>query len=302
MYQRIVVALDGTEFAEQALGMAAAIARRAGAELALVTSEIAPPAVLPDVGLADQVRRAGTEYLDGVAEQLSDAGVPKVTAEMLTGDPAEAIEKYRSAEEADLTVLTTHGRGPLARAWLGSVADRFVRSTSAPVLLIRPSEDGPATGPSNEPPTIGRILVTLDGSDMSESALGPAEALAKLFGADIVLTHLVEYPEGPESIYLPDAVHGIEVKLEKQRLRAEAELEKLVGSLSDKGIKTTAVSRLVTHLADGILEVAQDEEADVIVMASHGRGGVRRLVLGSVTDKVLRGSGRAVLVVPGNAP
>jgi nucleotide-binding universal stress UspA family protein len=298
MFQRIVVALDGTEFSEQALGMAAAIARRTGSELALVTAEIAPPALLPDVGLADRVRGAASDYLDGVADRLSDAGVTKVTAEVLSGDPSEAIEEYRSAQGADLTVMSTHGRGALARAWLGSVADRFARSTRAPVLLVRPSEDGPATGPSNEPATISRILVTLDGSELSESALAPAEALATIFGAEMVLTNLVEYPDGPESIYLPDAIHGIEVKLEERRRGAEAELESLVGDLAEEGITTKAVSRVVTRVAEGILEVARDEEADLIVMASHGHGGVRRLILGSVTDKVLRGSGKALLVVP----
>jgi nucleotide-binding universal stress UspA family protein len=99
-------------------------------------------------------------------------------------------------------------------------------------------------------------------------------------------------------VYLPDAVAAIEEKLTEGREAAEAELDTVTARLRTEGHAVDRLSKVVAHVAEGILECAAERKADVIVMASHGHGGIRRLMLGSVTDKVVRGSDLPVLVVP----
>lgn len=297
MYKRIMVPLDGTTFSEQALAFAVSIAQKEGAALSLATVETPPPLTFPDVHLREPLRELESEYLEGVADRVRDTGLTDVSVSILTGNTPVALEAYREEIGADLTVMSTHGRGPVARAWLGSVADHFVRTTSAPVLMVRPTTSMEAVDLST-PRGFGHVFVTLDGSPLSESAIEPAMALSRLFDAQTTLVHLIAYPNRTESVYLPDAVDAIRQKLEERRQASEEELDALSKRLMSEGYDVGQVSRVVAHVPQGILECATERGADVIVMASHGRGGIKRLLLGSVADKVLRGADLPVLVVP----
>jgi nucleotide-binding universal stress UspA family protein len=297
MIKRILVSLDGTGFAEQALPHATSLALRSGAAVSLATVEVPPPMAFPDVNFLEPLSEAESIYLEGVAERVRDAGVSDVSVAVLRGNAPEALEKHRVDLGADMTVMATHGRGPLARSWLGSVADHFVRSTAAPVLMVRPlvADDDFSL---SELPEFRTVLVTLDGSALSESALEPALELARLYDGETTLLRLIEYPNRTESVYLPDAIDAIEERLEQSRLAAHDELTRIATLLRKDGEGGVGlVSRVVIHAAKGILDVASERDVDVIVIASHGRRGVPRLVLGSVTDKVLRGSDRPVLIV-----
>lgn len=302
MIKRILVSLDGTGFAEHALPWATSLALRSGAEISLATVEVPPPMIFPDLNFLEPLSEAESAYLEGVAERLREAGVAGVSVGVLRGNAPEALEKHRVDIAADLTVMATHGRGPLARSWLGSVADHFVRVTAAPVLMVRPVDDAEDVA-LDALPEIRRVLVTLDGSALSETALDPALQLARLYGGETTLVRLIEYPNRTESVYLPDAVEAIEERLEQSRLAAHDELTRIATRLRSPGGEggVALLSRVVIHAAEGILAAASDHDVDVIAIASHGRGGVPRLVLGSVTDKVLRGSDRPVLIVRAEA-
>jgi nucleotide-binding universal stress UspA family protein len=297
MIKRILVSLDGTGFAEQALPHATSLALRSGAAISLATVEIPPPMAFPDVNFLQPLSEAESTYLEGVAERVRDAGVEDVSFAVLRGNAPEALEKHRMQVRADLTVMATHGRGPLARSWLGSVADHFVRATAAPVLMVRPLDDDQEVT-LTALPQFRNVLVALDGSSLSESALDPALHLARLYEGEATLVRLIEYPNRTESVYLPDAIDAIEERLEESRLAAHDELTRVATRLRSNGEGGVGlVTRVVIHAAEGILDIASERDVDVIAIASHGRGGVPRLVLGSVTDKVLRGSDRPVLIV-----
>lgn len=297
MLTRILVSLDGTTFSEQAVPWAVSLARRSGAAINLATVEVPPPTAFPDVNFIAPLMDAELAYLDGVAERVRGAGVDEVTVTVLTGNAPEALEIHRQAIEADLTVMATHGRGPLARSWLGSVADHFARETTAPVLMVRP-DDAVSDVEFGTLPEIGKIVLTLDGSALSESAVEPAMSIARLYDAHTTLLRLVEYPNRTESVYLPDLIDAVEERLEEARAATHDELMRVATQLRDNGdANVDAETRVVIHAAEGILDMAKESGADLIAMASHGRGGVRRLVLGSVTDKVLRGSDRPVLII-----
>src|SRR5512140_1097579 len=157
MYRSILVPLDGSAFREHALPLAAGIARRSGARLRLVhvhDREVEPelPTFTPyrfeglDAVFADR-RTAAEEgdYLDQVTTRLREGTSLELSATVLGGKLAGALEQFVQGSDGDLLVMTTHGRGPLGRLWLGSVADTLVRRAGKPVLLIRAHEGEEAT-------------------------------------------------------------------------------------------------------------------------------------------------------------
>ena len=298
MYERVLVTLDGTPLAEQALVHAVSIARRTGAPLHLATVRPLLPVTLlgePRPATED----AESNYLEGIAERVRAAGVPSVLPEVFTaGDVAEAIEAHRRKVEADVTVMSTHGRGPVRRAWMGSVADRFVRATAAPVLLVRPDSDEGAEPDLTVDPRIGRVLVPLDGSDESEVALGPALELCRLYQAGCTLVRIVQTLADVEATWVQNPFEPSGEQLEAIRALAEGELDVVGERLSSEGIEVERMARVAVHVAEGILDCAADAGADLIAMATHGRSGLPRLTLGSVADKVIRAAEGPVLVVP----
>ena len=206
MYKTILAPLDSTRFGEEALGAAVSIARRAHAKLCLATVEIAP-AFFPESYDAQVARGAAGTYLDGVSDRIHEASVPglEVETEVLTGSIPDALEKLRDEVDADLVVMATHGRGPVSRAWLGSTADAFLRTTTAPLLLIRPEDIEVSLGDSVD---FRRILIAYDGSETSEAVLEPVFELGKLFGATYHVIRVVEFPHGIPSVYLAGHLGG----------------------------------------------------------------------------------------------
>jgi nucleotide-binding universal stress UspA family protein len=291
MYRSILVPLDGSLPSEQSLPYAAAIARRSGAALQLAyvhTPLIVGEGVMylgtPDVQLWEEEKK----YLLSVVERLKKTGLDKVSAHVLEGPIAETLQEQALGEGCDLVVMTTHGRGPVSRFWLGSVADQLVHRLPIPLLLIRTREEAPS--PAAEP-EVRTMLVALDGTPEAEQILEPAGVLAKLLGASCTLLRVV-----------PTAVpHGIRKETAvgaalADKLRAEAHvyLQRLSASLRDRGIAVQTCITADAHAATAILKASG--EYDLLALETHGRRGLPRLFLGSVADKVVRGASIPVLV------
>ncbi len=293
----VLVPLDGSPFAEQALPWAIAVARksRARLRLAMVHQLPSPPPVdeatlrlytKVELGL----RRSQRDYVHRIAARIKgDDGVQTATA-MLEGTPAPALAKYVTEIGVDLVVMTTHGRGGLERAWLGSVADQLVRTLEIPVLLIRPAEGGTST--------IGakRLLVPLDGSRKSESILPAAMTLATVTGADIALLQAVapvSLMTDPPTSY-PLGIDEEITKLERQQ--AQDYLDSLTDQLRAAGFRASGTAVLGGTAFDTIRAVADEPGTGIIALTTHGRGGVRRMVLGSIADKLVRSGNVPVLV------
>jgi nucleotide-binding universal stress UspA family protein len=298
MIRTVLVPLDGSPFAEHALPLAVAIARRARAKLRLLTVHRPPPAPLAadDARIyleADLVsRRAERTYLRQQAARLRSEGLRTVVGAVLDPPVADAIAEYVRANCVDLVVMTTHGRGPLSRLWLGSVADRLIRTLTVPVLLIRPREGEPVLAPSAG----HRVLLPLDGSQVAETALEPAAELARHLDLSLTLAKVVEPPpviDGPVVYPAPWAAE----LLETRRKESEDYLEDVADRLRARGFRVEAVVTVGAAVADALLELARADEIAVVAMSTHGRGGIQRLLLGSVTDKVVRAAARPVLVV-----
>ena len=202
----IVVPLDGSDLAEQAVPVAVALAQKAGAQLHLVhvhtpTSPADPIYVegLPvlDEHMHPRRREHEQAYLDAVRARLA-GDVPATTRVIDGSAAASALAAYARKSDAQLVVLTTHGRSGLERAWLGSVADEMVRLSPVPILLVRPE-------PGKAPVTMRRILVSLDGSPLAEAILEHAIRIARLEPeAEIVLFEVVE--PIPSPILVPQSL------------------------------------------------------------------------------------------------
>lgn len=287
MYKNILVPLDGSTFAEATLPLALALTHKTGAKLHLV-SVVEP---IPAFAYAEWEPAAldwSTKYLDSVAERVSGDAGDEVTTSVHSGRVVETLCKEVASRSVDLVVMATHGRGVLSRAWLGSVADAFMRESDVPVLFVRPEEgDAPAPKPSQDFET---LLVPLDGSDVSESALRHATEFGELFGSAYHLTRVVAYPLEIASPYLPQTIQmNVDILAEAKENAAEY-LEEQADRMRKRGLRVTVSVAVDPQAAHGILSEAEAVGCDLISMATHGRSGVGRIVLGSAADKVLRGT------------
>lgn len=313
MTRPIIVPLDSSPLAERALPLAVAIARRGGTPLHLVTVN-EPTQFPPEVGTGgtgtfdtsyDPVwvvptGEARREYLDRMAGELREDGLAVETA-MLEGMPSQALVEYAREHDPLLLVLATHGRGGLSRAWLGSTTDRLLRDGSAPMLVVRVSDDEAAsdqTPLSSREAVPRRVLIPLDGSALAEQILGPALAVGRLVGWEYDLMRLVPVPYVVGS---PVMVHSLKVdqeRLEEARAEARAYMEDVRARLEADGhtVRTRVVEGSGGALAEGILEAGAELDAELIALATHGHGGLKRLVLGSVADKLIRAAEVPLLV------
>jgi nucleotide-binding universal stress UspA family protein len=307
MYRSLLVPLDGSDFGEHALPLALGLARRLGAALQVVRVYVPPWGVYAELGghydetVDRALRERDREYLDAVVKRLATIADIPLSSALLDGPVADMIDRHAAATGADLLVMTTHGRGPLARFWLGSVADALVRQGSIPVLVVRPQEAAPDLA---QEPVVRRVLIPLDGSALAEQVLEPALALGAATQAEYTLLRVVQPMIPGGHIPASAKVSGLREPLLKQlqalhrqeSTEAQEYLERIAERLRARAL--TVQTRVVSQErpATAILEDASAHGADLIALATHGRGGLKRLLLGSVADKVLRGGATPVLV------
>lgn len=307
MYRNILVPLDGSTLGEHALPLALGLARRAGASLRLL-HVCAPPAfVYPegafvfDAALEQDLKDHQRGYLNDLARQLGIVAPVPVQVDLLDGPVAATVRATASATGADLVVMTTHGRGMMARFWLGSVADELVRDSSVPLLLVRPGEGRPHL--DQEPP-LKRILLPLDGTPLAEQMLEPAAALGALTGAAFTLLRVVS-PVMPlhydvEGTPFGQRIQAMVAQIEKLQAEVSKEalgyLDGVAEKLRGRGLQVETRVIVDHYPAKAILAEGAASAANLIALETHGRRGVKRLFLGSVADKIIRGAAVPVLV------
>jgi nucleotide-binding universal stress UspA family protein len=291
VYRSILVPLDGSALAERALAVAATLAARLQSDLHLVHAHRERVVdEVPTYRLSGEAAHAAAElYMRGVADRMRGEG-GNVSAIVLDGSPAGAVVAHAAAIGADLIVMSSHGRTGASRFWLGSVSDAVIRSARVPVLMVR---GGEAANPSA---LFERILVPLDGSALAEGVLPHAIALAKLSAARV---HLLQVEERAEDLRL--SVWGLAQQepddLPARLAAADRYLHHVVSHFeSEWPPATVSVEARGGHrVGEAITQVAIDRDSDLIAMATHGRG-ASRLLLGSVADKVIRGTACSVLL------
>ncbi len=293
MYEKILVPMDGSPFSEAALPLALELSRRTGAELHL-TTVIEGVTEYAFEGWGPAAEKAATEHLEGVVGRIESLTTGTVSYSVRHGIAAEELANEVRESKVDIVVMSSHGRGGMARLWLGSVADRFSRTTDVPVLLVRPDEDAePVTDFGHDFET---LLVPLDGSELSEKALRHATDFGELFDSAYHLTRVASYPIDISSPYLPQTVELNQEIVDEAKKAASAYLEEHAERMRKRGLRVTTSVVVDAQAGHGIVREAEAVGAEVIAMATHGHTGVKRFVLGSATDKVIRGSHVPVLL------
>lgn len=292
--RQVAVALDGSEFGERALPAAAAIVRLFDATLVLISVLPARGAmrVLPkgrSGGNPMEAGQAETEaYLSGLAGRYREQGI-RTEYFVAAGPVAQSIDVLTDELGADLLVMSTHGRSGVSRFMMGSNASAFLQLLRLPLILLRPQALA-----AGERPVLRKVLVTLDGSGFAEQVLPWAQVVSQVSQAEILLLAVPEVPDPALYGAMGDAIDELRGQAESNARRY---LERTAGALRDQGM---AVRPLVegSRPATTILDVAEREGVDMIMLATHGRGGMERLFLGSVADRVVHHSRCPVLLIP----
>ncbi|MFB6104950.1 MAG: universal stress protein [Halobacteriaceae archaeon] len=291
MYDLILVPTDGSAGAEVAARHAITLAAAFDSEVRLL-SVVDDRSVSPDPEATDpdiSVVHTGFEEraqaaVDSLAELVADTGVPYETA-VLTGAPAATIREYAADAGVDLISMGTHGRTGLDRLLLGSVTERVVRTSDVPVLTSRVEPEDSAG--------YDRVLVPTDGSEAATVAIEHGVAIAERFDATVHALTVINVAglAGAADVgpVLPDVVEAFEDQ-------AEAAVEAVATRCEDRGVD------VVTEISQGtpyrsIRSYVTDRDIDFVAMGTHGRTGLDRYLIGSVTERTVRTSEVPVLTV-----
>lgn len=298
MYTRILTPLDGSRLSEGVLPYVRTFARafRCPVELLEVVEpdaikEALGPQRGRDLDVAEMsMRKASTAYLEQIARSFPDPAA--VTLSVDVGRVPEVIAKKAAAHPGSLIAMSTHGRSPLPRWALGGVTDRVVRTSGRPVLVVRPPA---GAARAEEAAELRAVILPLDGSPLAEGAREHAVNCCTALGAELLLVRVVK----PIALYASEGVaatltYDPMVDLEGE---AEAYLERQEASLRGGSLKEVRHRVLIGDPAQQIVRLAEKTEGSLVVMSTHGRSGLARWAVGSVTEKVVRHSGRPVLVV-----
>lgn len=274
--KRILFPTDFSECAERAFNHASLLRARFGAELHVlnVTQEEAPTANNP-MGFLTLHPENGAVASDRPVTPEEAVGGVVIHSQMRAPSITKGIIDYAQTHDVDLIVMGTHGRQGIDHLMMGSVAEDVVRNAACPVLTVRFDESGSARI------VVRRILVPIDFSEFSP--LPVAIEMARAYGAELDLLHVIE-----EAV-LP-TIYGVEPLSPSAPLyieRTEGALRKLLDEAGAGDITARQHVR-IGHAPRRILEFADEGRVDLIVLGSHGRTGLGRLLIGSVAEKVVR--------------
>jgi len=292
---RMLLATDGSEEAAQAARMATALAEKTGSELHLVYVEPLPhPYSLSEATIyypeardevRDTARREAQEKAEAEAEKVGSFGEVAVSHARVGRADAE-ISHLAEDIGAGLTVVGSRGLGPVRRLLLGSVSNSVVRHAHGPVLVVRDGGEGLPE----------RVLLAVDGSPESRLARDAAAEISAATGAEVHVAHVLP---APERMYGPH-FYSAEVKselLERVETEAREFLDRQAEEVSSAGGKVGGTRVLSGDASAEIVKLAEELHAGLTILGSRGLGGVRRALLGSVSDSVVRHAHNPVLVV-----
>ena len=324
MFQRILVPLDGSEGAERAIPVAARIARATGGSIVFIRVVVAPAdrgtyaagahgtiAAKPEAEVSDKELAEAASYLVAtMAAYTGDLAGIRTETDVASGATSSTIFSAARDAHVDLLVMCSHGETGFKRWVLGSVAHEAVRHSPVPVLVLH--EQGKML-PVPDVAHPLRVLVPLDGSALAETALKPAAqllaALAAPAQSEVHLLRVVDLPPAyghmKSQAHIPDSLQEEErreaetyVQAVADRLRETSFAETLKLNVTSSVAVSTDVAGTITRLADA----ERSAGYDLIVMATHGHGGLRHLVLGSVTERVLDATLLPLLIVRPKEP
>jgi nucleotide-binding universal stress UspA family protein len=297
MYKKIMVPTDGSGFDRKAVLIALRIADRCNAKIVLVRvlttgAYLGMEASTERTGSVNALRaehRVAVSELNALAAECGNVSNAEISVVLEEGPAADVLERYGRRNEIDLIVISSHGRQGFARASLGSVTDSLIRGTTIPVLVVKPNASYLTPQASSG---FRHMIVPLDGSGLAERILPWVVPLAKLEEAEITLLHVLtssgDTYERSDSRGLP---------WWKRRVAGtNTYLSHRVSEIRLRGVAATIEVMVGDNVPEAIVDYVRREGADLVAIATHGRGGLARVVRGSVADSVIRSVMCSVLV------
>lgn len=284
MYKEILVPLDGSPLAEQALTAAKGIVAALGANLTLL--RVIPESDASDGVQALEARQEAETYVANIANQIGGASVKTAVR---AGHAAPAILAEVEERGIDLIAMSTHGRSGLGRWIYGSVADDVMRHAPVPVILVS-GTSAAREWPKDRTP---RILVPLDYSQLSEAVLDPVKDLARGTGAELILVSVTPL------LLTMDTFTGVgylAYDIDQDEVDRRKYLDEVAAKLRADGFTVTTRVEFGSP-NEFIVDVARETKADLVAMSTHGSGGVTRLLMGSVATGVVQRANTPVLIV-----
>jgi nucleotide-binding universal stress UspA family protein len=299
MYKMIMIPTDGSGFDREAILVALRIAERSQAKVRLVrvhctgalfAMDSSPEAPTVSAKVLEQERDRILNELSTLTAECRKASGANIDASLEEGAAPDALHAYAKRNKVDLIVMSSHGRGGIARLSLGSVTDSLIRRTTIPVLVVKPH---PSYVNSEAPGAFKRIVVPLDGSSVAEQILQEVATLAKVEQSELTLLRVVVPRTSSQK-----AVAGENTPWwDKDVAAAEAYLFRTADKLRKDGLRTKTDVVIGESIARSIADYAARESADLVAIATHGRGGISRALRGSVADAVIRTSHTSMLVL-----
>ena len=297
MYRNILVPVDGSPFSREAVLHGLRLAAQSGAILRLVRVGTSATITVGPDGFASanerlrEIHSAELAELYSIAAECRAHSTVNVTASIQYGPIADTLIGYAKRQKVDLIVMRSHGRKGFARAWFGSVADALIRESGIPVLVVKASSV--ATGLEGGL-VFNRILVPLDGSLLAEQSIEPAVALARINGAAITLLKVVTPSQQRSSKELASSIGAASAG---EVSNAQRYLDTCLGPDLQRSVSVTRRVIVADDVAATILSAAESMEADLVAIATHGRGAIARVTNGSVADRVVRESPVSTMVI-----
>jgi nucleotide-binding universal stress UspA family protein len=296
MYRVIMVPTDGSGFDREAIRVALKIADRTAARVRLVRvlatgtffGVAAEGTPLP-LDVSRSQRDSALSELYSLAAECRATSKADICVDLHAGPVSDVLQGYARRNDVDLIVMSTHGRSGISRLSLGSVTDSLIRHTTIPVLVVKPP-----TSYLNPQVVDGfkRIIVPLDGSVLAEQILPRVLTLAKLEDAEITLLNVLI----PQSYSQKEIADPVLPWWDKDVATAQTYLLRIAGGLRRDGVSVTTDIVIAENVANAIRDFASREKADLIAIATHGRGGLARMLRGSVADAIMH-SGRMSMLV-----
>jgi nucleotide-binding universal stress UspA family protein len=297
MYTRILVPLDGSPVAEQALPYARSLAQALTLPVELLHA-VEPETVAlytdPKHGryvdtVEADLKQKGLQYLRNLEGSFPKTS--KITCAAEIGKPADVIVAKATAQPGTLITMATHGRSGVQRWLLGSVAEKVLHMTTNHLLLVRATNET-----KTDEASLRTVVVPLDGSPLAEKVLPHVYDMAKRMDLEVLLLRAYAIPimaYSTEDYYTPN----LDELLGEAKDEARRYLEQKVAELKGEGLRRVSSIFLEGESAQQIIDFARKTPDNFVAMCTHGRSGIGRLVLGSVTNRVVRHSGDPVLVV-----
>ncbi len=285
---KILLATDGSKDAWLATKTAILLAMVTGSELQLVNVGVVAPTLLKtlDVGPA-RVEQEARKVLDVEVKSIEKVGGTVARSHLRMGDAAQEIVDLADELKAGLIAVGSRGTSRIKRALMGSVSDSVVRHAHCPVLVARWK---PLIVPA-------RILVATDGSEEATLAAKTAAELAQMGYSELHLVSIADAYSSHPTVNGPGSVENLPQRAQDVLDDQVKEIEQSGGEVAGKHVWVSQ-----RHPADGIVQVAEETGADLVVMGSRGLGGIRRAFMGSVSDSVVRHAHCPVLVVRKERP